>query len=141
MPSGEQIAGGVLAGQADAVKSAGKPMLKTASRVTRIVANRIPGLPGLVFDAASIGAAPDTRRAVIETVAGGVGALAGGALAGPLGAAGGSIAGEKAAQLYLDHEDDINAWMHGRWNDLARAAGEQVLPYTPIPRINRALGR
>lgn len=137
-PSGEQIAGGVLAGQAEWVKQAGKPMLAKAPKLGRFVANRIPGLPGLVFDAASYTKAKDKDRAAAELI----GQLAGGAvgsLAGPLGVAAGSIAGEKLAEVAYDNREDIKAWMDRRRNDVRRAAAERILPYTPIPRLQRII--
>lgn len=136
----QKIAGGVLAGQAAFVDQAGERMLRTAPRLGRIVAKGIPGAPGLVFDLANYATAKDKGRARAELI----GQVAGGALGswgGPVGVAVGSTAGAFAGEYLYDHKDDIQGWMDRRWNDLARAAGERVLPYTPTPRMNRALGR
>lgn len=140
-PTRAQTASAVLAGQAAALGRAGDRLLTQAPVAGRIVAKRIPGLPGLVYDIGSIAGAEDKRRATAEAAGGFLGAGLGGAVGGPLGAAAGSLVGQKAAELYMDHEKDIHAWMDDRWRDVARAAGEQVLPYTPIPRMNRAIAR
>ena len=106
-------------------------MLKTAPRVGRIVAKRIPGLPGLVFDAANYASEQDKDRATFELFGQVAGGLIG-AAAGPLGVAAGSVAGEMAGEYLYDHKDDIGAWMKAREDEVARAA------YAPIDRVYRA---
>ncbi|MET0274390.1 MAG: hypothetical protein ABW360_15490 [Phenylobacterium sp.] len=139
-PSGAQLAGGFLDGHAEALKKVGDTMLRDAPKMGRIVAKRIPGLPGLVFDAASYATAKDKNRAKAELAGQVIGGAIGG-LAGPLGAAAGSVIGEKGGELLYDHRDDIAAWMKARQAQVNRAAygfehafDRGLPPYSPYQR-------
>lgn len=122
----QQVAGGFLDGQGEAIKQAGEGMLKAARPATRFILKRIPGLPALVFDAGEIATAKNKTRAAFGAVGGLVGGVAGGALGtaaggvnAPIGAALGSTFGENVGeQIYDEHAKDIDQWMRDRWRDL-----------------------
>ncbi|MEO8113917.1 MAG: hypothetical protein ABI655_06025 [Phenylobacterium sp.] len=135
-PSGEQIAGGFFAGHDKAWKMLGERMLRGGSKAVRIVAKRVPGAPGLVYDIANFAHAEDKPRALAGIVGGSLGAVAGGALGAaagginaPIGAAVGSTFGERIGEdLYDAHADEIRQkleatkrWMAERQAELARA--------------------
>jgi hypothetical protein len=131
-PTNGQLAGGFLAAQEEALKPVGKQMLKTAPKAFRIVAKRVPGLPGIVYDIGQFSAAEDKWRAGAEIAGSALGAGVG-AVGGPLGAAAGSVAGEMAADYLYGHKDDIKAWMKAREAAIARAAADRLRPYLPGP--------
>ncbi|HZZ70436.1 MAG TPA: hypothetical protein VFE18_19880 [Phenylobacterium sp.] len=111
LPTKPQAVSGGLDGIAEAINTAGEPMLEAASPVTRFILKRIPGAPALVFDAADWAKAPNKTRATVGLVGGLVGGAAGGAMGAaaggvnaPIGAALGSAYGEKLGdQLYDEH--------------------------------------
>ncbi len=117
LPSAEQAAGGMLAGHDKAMELLGEWALRETPRMARLVAKRIPGAPGLVYDAAGLVGADDRWRAgfgLAGSLLGGAsgagfGALAGGVNA-PIGAAIGSAYGDKlATEYYDDHRRQIDA--------------------------------
>lgn len=68
--TGGQMVGGLLDGQAEAVKQADEGMLRQAKPMTRFVLKKIPGAPAMVFDAAEVMSAPNKTRAAFGRWAG-----------------------------------------------------------------------
>src|SRR5689334_4280086 len=112
---GELVTGGLLKGHDRAMEDVAEAMLKAAPGRVRFVLKRLPGAPGLVYDAASLAASKDKARTPVGMVGGTVGAMAGGALGAaaggvgaPIGAAVGGGAGDEiATEFYDDHKDAI----------------------------------
>jgi hypothetical protein len=123
---GEKVAKGSLEWAEKTMHEAGKEMLRDASRGTRIVAKRIPGAPGLVYDGVQVFTAkPEDKMRKIFGVAGGwIGGAAGGGLgaltgpaapvAAPVGAAVGSAFGEDiGTDIYDRNKQAIDGAVRG----------------------------
>jgi phage tail tape-measure protein len=150
-PPAEPLAGAMLAGHDKALGMAADRMLKAAPKTTRYVLKRVPGLPGLVYDAATLATANDKRRELVGMAGGALGAVAGGALgaatgpaapvAAPLGAAAGSAAGEQLAEALYDNRLNIKAWMAIRAATLGHQVAAELRRYAPYDLPSRALRR
>ncbi len=129
LPTAEQAARATLDIPKTLMKGPGEAMLRNAPRLARVVARRIPGLPGLIYDVAAFAKAGDKTKAAFGLAGGAIGGLGGGALGAaagginaPIGAALGAAYGERIAEeLYDDHEAEIDQWMKDRWADVRGA--------------------
>jgi len=131
--AGETAAGVALDANHELMNSAAERMLSSASKATRFVLKRIPGLPGFVYDTTRF----LTSDQPLRTAAGIGGGVAGGAAGAALGAAAGGVnapvgavlgaaAGENVANdayddYYAGHRaqiDATNRWIVNRRTQL-----------------------
>jgi hypothetical protein len=130
---GGAIGSGLLEGAKHMVKGAGETILKDARPLTRFKLMRIPGVPGLVYDAADFATAKNKVRAGIGIAGGLAGGFVGEA-GGPVGAAMGSAAGEAGAEWLYDHRTDIGDWMKRRVAQAAHGFDRGMPPFSSTLR-------